>query len=308
MKKSRHNFWTKKENVINEAKKYNSKKDFYTNSASAYYAALKLGILNEFTWFTKKQDLTKLQDCIYAYIFEDLKYAYIGRTLLERIKQRDEEHFSKNKNEPTYKFIKENKIERVPLKIIESGITVSEGIEREIYWANYYKENGYSLINTVKCGGVGALEYRIWDDKNVEIESKKYKTRGEFAKCSPSAYKYALKKRLLKKFIWLTTKMKKPIGYWDLKHNVFIESKKYVSRTDFYNKCSSAYRSAIKHGWIDEMTWLKNERKVKRNYWTIDNLKKEANKFKTKAELLKNNKSAYITAKKKGVMNLLYNE
>ena len=185
---------------------------------------------------------------------------------------------------------------------------VCEGIEREIYWASYYKENGYSLINTVKCGGVGALEYRIWDDKNVEIESKKYKTRGEFAKCSPSAYKYALKKRLLEKFVWLTTKMKKPIGYWNLKHNVFIESKKYVSRTDFYNKCSSAYRSAIKHGWIDEMTWLKNERKVKRNYWTIDNLKKEANKFKTKAELLKNNKSAYITAKKEGVMNLLYNE
>lgn len=308
MKKTKYNFWTKKENVINEAKKYKTKKDFYTNSASAYYSAIKLGILDDFTWFTKNTDLTKLKDCIYVYIFEELKYAYVGRTLLERIKQRDKEHFSKNKNEPTYRFIKENKIKRAPLKIIESGITVSEGIEREKYWASFYQENGYSLINSMKCGGVGALEYGIWNDENVENESKKYKTRGEFAKCSPSAYKYALKQKLLEKFVWLSTRMEKPLGYWNKKNNVFIESKKYVSRTDFYHKCSPAYRSAIKHGWIDEMVWLKNERKVKRGFWTFENIKKEAEKYRNKKEFFKNNKSAYIIANKKGILNMLYDE
>ena len=308
MKKTKYNFWTKKENVINEAKKYNTKKDFYTNSASAYYSAIKLGILDSFTWFTKNNDLTKLQDCIYVYVFEDLKYAYVGRTLLERVKQRDKEHFSKNKNEPTYRFIKENKIEKVPLKIIESGITVSEGIEKEKYWANVYKENGYNLINSMKCGGVGSLEYRIWNNENVEIESKKYKTRGEFAKYSPSAYKYALKQKLLENFAWLSTRAEKPLGYWTIKNNVFEESKKYKSRTEFYNKCSSAYRSAIKHNWLDEMTWLKNERKVKRGFWTFENIKKEAEKYKSKKEFLKNNKSAYDIAYKKGILNILYNE
>jgi len=308
MKKTKYNFWTKEENVINEAKKYSTKKDFYTNSASAYYAALKLGILNDFTWFTKKQDLTKLQDCIYVYIFEKQKCVYVGRTLLERVKQRDNEHFSENKNEPTYRFIKENKIERVPLKIIESGITVCEGIEREKYWASFYEKNGYNLINSVKCGGVGALEYKIWNSKNVEEESKRYKTRSEFAKGSPSAYKYALKEKLLPKFVWLSTSMKMPFGYWIIKENVVKEAKKYTSRTEFYKKCSPAYRSAIKHKWIDEMTWLKCERMVKRGFWSYENLKEESKKYKNKKEFLKHNKSAYMIAYKKGLLNTLYNE
>ena len=157
MKKNRYNFWTKKENIISEAKKYTSLKDFYTNSSSAYYASLKLGITNEFTWFDKKTDLNKLQDCVYAYIFEDLKYVYVGRTLLERVKQRDKEHFSKNKNEPTYRFITKYNINKVPLKILESGISVKEGMEREKYWAEFYENHGYNLINIKKCGGVGSL-------------------------------------------------------------------------------------------------------------------------------------------------------
>ena len=53
----KYNFWTKRENVIAEAKKYKTKKDFYQNSNCAYYAALKLGIIDDFTWFQKKNQL-----------------------------------------------------------------------------------------------------------------------------------------------------------------------------------------------------------------------------------------------------------
>lgn len=250
----KYNFWTKKENVITEAKKYKTKKDFYQNSISAYYAALKLGIINDFIWFQKKTDYNQ-KDCVYAYIFEELKYVYVGRTLLERIKQRDKEHFSKNKNEVTYRFIIEHNIEKVPMKILEQNITVKEGIEKEKYWAKFYKKLGYQLINSRPCGGVGSLNYSMWDKNTVEIESKKYK-----------------------------------------------------SRTEFYEKCSPAYRSAIKHQWINELTWLKNERKVKRGHWTYENLKKEANKYENKQELLRHNKSAYVTAHKKGILDSLFNE
>ena len=102
--------------------------------------------------------------------------------------------------------------------------------------------------------------------------------------------------------------MDKKLGFWNNKNNVIEESKKYKTRTEFYKKCISAYRSAIKHCWIDELIWLKNERKVKRGFWTIENLKKEAKKYATKSELLKNNKSAYVIAKKKGLINILYDE
>ena len=297
--------WTKKENVINEAKKYASRKEFYTNASSAYYAALKLGIINKFTWFENKINYDE-KDCIYAYIFEDLKYAYVGRTLANRLNRRDKEHFYKNKNEATYRFIKEHNVERIPLKILETNITVKDGIEREKYWAEFYKNLGYTLINSRPCGGVGSLGGGIWDDDNVELESKKYKSRGEFAKNSPSAYNYARKNKLLERFTWLHTQMDKELGFWNTKENVIKESKKYKTRTEFYTNCSPAYRSAIKHQWIDELTWLKNERKVKRGFWTDENLKKEASKYATKQELLKNNKSAYVTAHKKGLLDLFY--
>lgn len=301
----KYGFWTKKENVINEAKKYKTRKEFYTKSPSAYYAALKLDIINDFVWFENKVNYNE-KDCVYAYVFEDLKYAYIGRTVSERLKRRDKEHFSKNKNEPTYRFIKKFGIKKVPLKILESNITIKEGIEKEKYWADIYKNMGYTLINSRPCGGIGSLGGGTWNNENVEEESKKYRTRGEFATKSPSAYKYAIKNKLLENFEWLTNQQTKQLGFWNVKENVEKESKKYKTRTEFYRNCSSAYRSAIKHKWIDDFIWLKTERKVKKGFWSFKNLKDEAKKYKNKQELLKNNKSVYVTAKKNGVLELLW--
>lgn len=162
------------------------------------------------------------------------------------------------------------------------------------------------MINSIKCGGVGSLGGGFWDSKKVKKEALKYKTRGDFAKNSEVAYKYAAKHGLLDTYTWLSTQMKKPLGFWENKENVIKESKKYKSRTDFFKNNSSAYRSAIKHKWLDKFTWLKNERKVKRGFWTIENLKLEANKYENKADFLKNSRSAYVTASKKGILDTLF--
>ena len=39
------------------------------------------------------------------------------------------------------------------------------------------------------------------------------------------------------------------------------EGKKYQTRTAFANGSYSAWKTARKEGWIDEMTWLENVRK-----------------------------------------------
>ena len=102
-------YWHIEKNVILEAKKYKTLKEFYTNSKTAYYAALRLRIMNKITWFENKKINYEEKDTVYAYIFERLKYVYIGRTLMSRIDRRDKEHFSENKNEVTYRFIKNKK-------------------------------------------------------------------------------------------------------------------------------------------------------------------------------------------------------
>ena len=40
------------------------------------------------------------------------------------------------------------------------------------------------------------------------------------------------------------------------KEQVFEESKKYTSITEFQKKSNGAYTKALKNNWLDDMTWL----------------------------------------------------
>lgn len=48
-------YWKKKENCIEEAKKYKTKKEFQKNNQSAYWASLKYGYLDEMSWLVKNK-------------------------------------------------------------------------------------------------------------------------------------------------------------------------------------------------------------------------------------------------------------
>ena len=62
-------------------------------------------------------------------------------------------------------------------------------------------------------------------------------------------------------------KNRKPKGYWYIKKNVIEESKKYKTRTSFKINSETAYNSALKNNWIDEMNWLdKNSNKLPKGY------------------------------------------
>jgi hypothetical protein len=49
----------------------------------------------------------------------------------------------------------------------------------------------------------------------------------------------------------------KPRGYWDDYDNCYNEAKKYTSRTEFKKKSPGACKSARKHKWLNDYTWLK---------------------------------------------------
>jgi predicted GIY-YIG superfamily endonuclease len=76
-----------------------------------------------------------------------------------------------------------------------------------------------------------------------------------------------------------------------------IESLKYNSRIEFYNKNSKIYNYSCKHKWIDEICshmcvgW-------KSNRWTKEKCKLESYKYKTRSELMLKNRSCYDFARK----------
>ena len=94
----------------------------------------------------------------------------------------------------------------------------------------------------------------FWFEKeNCVVEAKKYNSRNDFYENSKGAYDSA------SKHFWLDEICKhmdggiKPKGYWDIKDNCLKESKKYETRNELQKGCRSAYRSAMRNEWMDEI-------------------------------------------------------
>ena len=245
-------FWTK-EKVFLEAKKYATKTQFSKSCGSAYEVARKNGWLDEMDWFTSPQKpngfWTKEN------VFAEAK-KYKTRTEFERGRGRaynvackngwlDEMNWFISPQNPNGFWTKENVFtEAKKYKTrteFQKGCSSAYVVARVNGWLdemNWFKE-------VKKPGG-------YWTKENVFTEAKKYKTRNEFQKACSRAYNVAWKNGWLEEMDWFTSPQK-PTGYWNIKENVFAESKKYETRTEFSDGCSGAYEVARKNGWLDEL-------------------------------------------------------
>ena len=88
--------------------------------------------------------------------------------------------------------------------------------------------------------------------------AKNYKSRLELAKGNVGVYQAALNHHWLDDYTWFESRQK-PFNYWT-KERVLEESKKYKTRGEFHDKNGTAYGKARTKGWLDECTWLKDER------------------------------------------------
>ena len=91
---------------------------------------------------------------------------------------------------------------------------------------------------------------RKWTQPVLEAEAKKYTTRGDFLKGSPSAYMTAkrldvfediCKHMYAARFTWTKTMIEN-------------EAKKYETRTEFFKGSRSAYSAAMRLDIMDEVT------------------------------------------------------
>ena len=105
-----------------------------------------------------------------------------------------------------------------------------------------------------------------WNKENCKMEASKYETRGEFNKHSASCYGAAMKNGWLDE---ICAHMKSVIGVAQFKwtkDKCIKEGLKYQRRTEMQRGSSGAYKSAIKHGWLDEVcAHMPNYRNSKKN-------------------------------------------
>lgn len=137
-----------------------------------------------------------------------------------------------------------------------------------------------------------------WTKEKVLEESKKYKTRGEFAQKSPSASRSAHKNGWFDEITHFEFK-KHTNGYWT-KEKVLEESKKYTNRVEFRNGSPTAYSLSKKFHWLDEMPWIKML--VKPNgYWSSkENVINKAKECNSITEFEKKHSAGYMSALRNG--------
>lgn len=141
-----------------------------------------------------------------------------------------------------------------------------------------------------------------WTKSKVKKEAKKYKTRSLFKNGSPSAYVTARRYGILDE---ACAHMKRPKikqkNYWT-ENRIIAEAKKYKTRIEFQEKCSSAYSAAGKLKIRDKVC-----AHMVQNLWTREKILKEVKKYKTYTDFQNKSASAYHAARKLKILNDIKN-
>ena len=304
MKYKKTLFWEIKENTIEESKKYSSRTEFHNKSHGAYTIAKRNGWLDEMTWLNRKNVYKDPVDVVYRYYFEKENAVYVGRTIYPS--ERDNQHRIRE-NDTVYKFAKTNNTEIPKMEILEEGLTILQGAEREGHWERYYRNSGFMIINKQPCGGIGHMCKGKWTKEKCFEEAKKYKTRSEFQRNASHAYATAMKKGWINEMTWFPRQQLFPNGYWNDKEHIIQESKKYTKLKDFQKYSGGAFNAARRQGIIGELTWLAKEQRLPHSYWkNKERCMEEGKKYNSKNEFKKNNQSAYWASHKYGYINEMY--
>ena len=169
----KYNFWDE-ESIRKEASKYETKADFRKYNEAAYKYDQRHHIIDDFEWFEKEQGSKKR--CVYAYVDEDNKVAYVGLTVNK--KERHHSHKTgmfRGKKTKSAVFDYFTSIEReVPEPIyLEDELTPIDAQDREDYWKKRYEDDGYTMLNKgvtgIGCGSLGNIYGKIKKSKMQEI-------------------------------------------------------------------------------------------------------------------------------------------
>ena len=286
-------YWTY-DKVEEEAKKYTLRKEFEKNNQSAYKVAYKNGWLPQITKHMTN-DRVKEDRLIYSFEFSD-KSVYVGLT--KRDDLRYKQHTKYDKKCVVYNYVKETGL--IPKFTKETNfLSEEDSVKMEEYVEDWYRQNGWKVLNIAKTGSLGGSLTK-WTYDKVEEEAKKYNTKWEFQKGCCSAYSRSLQNGWVDGVTKHMEQVMKPSGYWTYE-KVEEEAKKYNTRGEFQKGSRSAYSIAYNNKWLDNITDHMVQREIKpKGYWTYEKVEEEAKKYNTKGEFAKGSSRAYNKASQNG--------
>ena len=323
-----NNKWTY-ETCYELAKQCNKKSEMKSKNQRAYIVALRNGWFLDYTWFlsddvirhqkrpsrvkwsyerckelalqyNKLTDFNKAYPSAYTVSSRNGwidDFDWLGRTI--EPSDRDICH-NTNEKSAVFKFASYNNTTIPKMTILESNLTLTEGLEKEDYYRNKYQNEGWNILNIAKTGktsgSLGGLGCGKWTYNSCYSEAKKYDTMKDFRTKSASAYNASCKNNWTDDYVWLKIKNHKR-GFWNYE-NCYNEAKKYKTRIDFQRGSGSAYDKALCENWIDDYVWFSiSSTKLK---WTYETCYNEAKKYTKLSDFINNCGCAYNKARING--------
>lgn len=275
-------YWTK-ERCQEEAFKYKSRSEFNKDSTSAYSKAWDNGWLEEICKHMTHIG-NKYKRCVYVYEFPD-KNAYVGLTF--NINNRIKQH---SKRGPVFEYIKSSNL-NPDIRKLTDYINVEDAKIKEHEFVDFYKQNGWKLLNTAKTGACGGGD-RKWTKDKCKEESLKYNNVKDYKNNSLS-YRAAVRNKWLDEVCSHMSRKKNSFNYWT-KEKCREEALKFEKRKKFELSFPGAYAACRKNGWLDEVCEHMKSKDIKpKGYWTKLRCKEESMKYNTKSEFQKGSKSSY---------------
>ena len=242
------------------AKKYNNVYDFKYENPICYQKSKENGWFDDFVWLSKfKDDITEKikRHVIYVYEFED-NHAYIGLT--NDLKRRDTQHRqvrfyhnnTKKISDGVLDYSIENNIRIPDVKVLEEHLTRKDAQTAEQKWLNIYKENGWLILNKVKCGSLGSPVKTYITEEEIFEEAKKYKTMEEMRRNSRIFYNRMIRCGLKEKCFpnaKFVKNMSKPNNYTEKFLNDIKE--KYPTKTLLRKYEYTIYRYLYNHNLLN---------------------------------------------------------
>lgn len=197
-KQKPNGYWDIYENVYNEALKYKTVGEFQKYAAGAYDATFRHdGWIDTFTWFERaKNPFSNEMDSVYAYFFTELNAVYVGRTI--NTNNRNKEHHTRG---TVFNFAKANNIDVPLMTILESNLSLDDGLIKEDFYVQKYRNEGWNVLNIAKTGkrsgSIGGIGHKWNKDEDIINEGKKYSSRWDFHEKNRYVYEKAKQRKLL---------------------------------------------------------------------------------------------------------------
>lgn len=276
-------YWTKAR-CLEEAKKFNARRDFQKKAGGAYNSALNNGWLDDVCMHMKQLEYQN-KYCVYVIQNDLTKQVYVGITRSYRERMKFHRHENNTSNSRHITSLQETKFIKASDYIYDTG----EAAFTEEETINAFAKIGYNVLNSKKKIGALGGGVRKWTEDALREEVSKHHNKSSLKNASPGAYKALIQHS---KYGELTANFSKlnSWGYDECK----TQAQKYKTRAEFQKAAGSAYNKARKCRWLDDI--CSHMQAVRKSWSSFENCKKEALKYKTRSEFQKQSRGAYKAA------------